>query len=80
MGQLLRLALVVFALWLIIRYLKRALDPKSPPRPPSPDTPEHDNVMLPCKHCGVYIPQTEAIRRGGNVYCSHEHAEADNKT
>ncbi len=79
MGQLLRIVLVVFALWLIVRYIKRALGHKSTPQPPSPDTAAPDNAMLPCKHCGVYIPQSEATRRGGNVYCSREHAEADNK-
>jgi hypothetical protein len=36
--------------------------------------------MLPCKHCGVYLPQSEVIRRGDNVYCSREHAEADKTT
>lgn len=80
MGQLLRIVLVVFALWLIIRYIKRALNPKSRPQHPSPDTAELENAMLPCKHCGVYLPQSEVIRRGDNVYCSREHAEADKTT
>ena len=80
MGQLLRIILVLFALWLIVRYIKRALGHNPPPRHPSPNTTEHVNAMLPCKHCGVFIPQSEVTRRGGNTYCSREHAEADNKT
>jgi hypothetical protein len=80
MGTLLRIVLVVFALWLIVRYIKRALDAKSTPRHPSPNTAAHDNAMLPCKLCGVYLPQSEATRLRGNIYCSREHAEADNKT
>ena len=79
MGPLIRLVLILFALWLIIRYIKRALDTPSP-RAPTPDTPEQVSAMLKCKQCGVYIPQSEATRRGGNVYCSRDHAEADNKT
>ena len=79
MGPLIRLVLIFFALWLIIRYIKRALDTPSP-RPPSPDTPERVSAMLKCKQCGVYVPQSEATRRGDNFYCSSEHAEADHKT
>ena len=80
MGQLLRIVLVVFALWLIVRYIKRVIGAKPAPRHPSPDTAELENVMLPCKHCGVYLPQSEVIRRGDDVYCSREHAEADKTT
>ena len=80
MGSLLRIALVVFALWLIVRYIKRAHNAKSTPQHPSPNTAPHDNAMLPCKHCGVYLPESEATRLRGNIYCSREHAEADKKT
>ena len=80
MGPLLRLVLVVFALWLILRYIKRALDHKPSPRHPPRSAPAHVNAMLKCKHCGVYFPESEATRRGGNTYCSPEHAKADNKT
>lgn len=31
-------------------------------------------VMLPCKHCGVHIPASEAVQNAsGNVFCSEEH-------
>ncbi len=80
MGQLLRIVLVVFALWLIVRYIKRVLHAKSAPQRPSRDTAALENAMLPCKHCGVYLPQSEVVRRGDNVYCSREHAEADTTT
>ena len=79
MGSLLRIVLVVFALWLIVRYIKHALGAPPTPRRPSPNTAPHDNAMLPCKHCGVYLPESEATRLGGNIYCSREHAEADKK-
>lgn len=29
--------------------------------------------MLRCDHCSVYIPESEAIRRGDGVFCCHEH-------
>lgn len=30
--------------------------------------------MLPCEHCHVYIPESEAIRRSGAVFCSKDHS------
>jgi len=30
--------------------------------------------MLPCEHCHVYIPESEAIHRSGAVFCSKEHS------
>ena len=31
--------------------------------------------ILACADCGVYIPESEAIRHHGRVYCSSMHAE-----
>ena len=31
--------------------------------------------ILACADCGVYIPESEAVRRHGRVYCSSMHAE-----
>lgn len=31
--------------------------------------------ILACADCGVYIPESEAIRHHGRVYCSSVHAE-----
>ena len=31
--------------------------------------------ILACADCGVYIPESEAIRRNGRVYCSSGHAK-----
>jgi uncharacterized protein len=80
MGPLLRLVLIVFGLWLVIRIIKRALADTSTPRHPPSDNTRHNDVMLRCAHCGVYIPQSEAYQRMGSTYCSREHAEADKKT
>ncbi len=33
--------------------------------------------MLACAHCGLHIPEDEAIRRHGKAYCCREHAERD---
>lgn len=31
--------------------------------------------ILACADCGVYIPESEAVRYHGRVYCSSMHAE-----
>lgn len=31
--------------------------------------------ILACADCGVYIPESEAVRHRGRVYCSSMHAE-----
>ncbi len=31
-------------------------------------------TMVACAHCGLHIPQSEAVQRAGQSYCSQEHA------
>ena len=31
--------------------------------------------ILACADCGVYIPESEAVKRHGRVYCSSMHAK-----
>jgi len=33
--------------------------------------------MVQCAHCGVYIPENEALPRGDRFYCSAAHLQAD---
>jgi uncharacterized protein len=33
--------------------------------------------MVQCSHCGVYLPEQEAIRDGKQFYCSQQHLDAD---
>ena len=73
MGSLLKIALILFALWIILRLVKRAMARRRPTLPTSP--PPGD--MLRCDYCGVYVPRTEAITAHPKAYCTHEHADAD---
>ena len=73
MGQFLRIAIVLFGLWLVLRFIRRALarrrsDPSAPP--PSAD-------MLRCDYCGTFVPRSDAITTSGKIYCSGKHADAD---
>ena len=35
------------------------------------------NEMIKCLHCGLHIPEKEAIKQGDKVFCSLEHARRE---
>ena len=73
MGQFLRIAIVLFGLWLVLRLIRRALAGRrsgTPVPPPSAD-------MLRCNYCGTFVPRSDAITANGKNYCSGNHADAD---
>jgi len=73
MSQFLRIAIVLFGLWLILRFIRRALTGRrsdSPTPPPSAD-------MLRCDYCGMFVPRSDAVTASGKNYCSGTHADAD---
>ena len=73
MGSFLKIALILFGLWIILRLVKHALAGRRPPPPASPMPAD----MLRCDYCGVYVPRTEAITARTKAYCTGEHADAD---
>jgi uncharacterized protein len=72
-GRLLSLLLlVVVAVWLVRRALRRigAHDEAAPP-PAQASSPEE---LVRCAHCSVLLPRGEARMAGGVLYCGEEHA------
>jgi len=70
MGRLLVLILlVVAAVWLVRRALRR-----SAPREHVGQKPAMDGELVACAHCGVHLPRSEARQGAGGLYCSEEHA------
>ena len=68
MGRLLVLILlVVLAVWLVRRALRRSTD--SPP-----EKTLWEGELVRCAHCGVHLPGAEARGLAGELYCSDEHA------
>ncbi len=69
MGQLLRIIIILFGLWLVLQIIKRALasHEKHPPRKPFIAS------MVACAHCGVHLPESEATQKNGKHYCCEEH-------
>lgn len=68
MKYLLLLALLGFVWW---RVFKR----KEPTGSLEPDVSPAEN-MVTCAHCGVHLPESEAVCAGGAVYCSDAHRRA----
>ena len=62
---------ILVVLVLVYAWLRgqRRVD-KQPPRQPPLPAPQ-DTVA--CAHCGVHIPQAEALMLGSQAYCSAEH-------
>jgi len=73
MGQFLRIAIVLFGLWLILRFIRRALAGRrsDAPAPPPPAD------MLRCDYCGMFVPRDDAVTANGKIYCSGNHADDD---
>jgi uncharacterized protein len=70
MGTILRYLVAFGIFWFIIHLLRTRL---APPRPAQPRPAPRDVRMVRCAHCGVHVPEPEAIRSGGNDYCSAAH-------
>jgi uncharacterized protein len=69
MGQLLRFLLIFLAIWLVLGFVRTALARRRQHR-------EEDtgiDKMVPCAHCGVHVPQSQALFREDKAYCSEAH-------
>lgn len=71
MKFLLLLAVIAFALWLF--KARRREPPPGAPRPGKP-TPNAATPMLACAHCGLHLPQNDAVTdAAGRPFCSEAH-------
>lgn len=66
MSRLLLLILVILAVWMLAKGSRR----KGAGEPSSETSPEK---MVRCGHCGLYLPQSEAVSAGDRYFCSDEH-------
>lgn len=74
--RLLLLIAAIVGVFLIVRTLLRS---SGTAPPDSPARLKQQGVMVRCAHCGVHVPQFEAYRSDKRMYCSREHALADNR-
>lgn len=71
---LFRLILLGLVIWLLFRLYQRFIKGRSSQKQ---GTRQIDGDMVRCKHCGIHIPESEAIKNGDHHYCSRAHLEAD---
>jgi uncharacterized protein len=69
MGQLLRLIIILIGLWLVLTIIKRAVASLKKPPPNKVAVAK----MVACAHCGLHIPESEAVQDGDRHYCCEEH-------
>ena len=67
MSKFLLLVFAAIAVWLLVKRLRS--------KDAGGDTPESgvSEQMVNCSHCGLYLPQKEAIAEGGEFFCCAEH-------
>jgi uncharacterized protein len=67
-SKLLLFILAVIVIYLVLSSLarNRAAKKQSPEAPPV-------EPMVPCAHCGVNLPRSEALEAAGRFFCSEEH-------
>jgi uncharacterized protein len=66
LSKLLLLILAFVAVWWLVKGFRRKDAAKDAPEA----APEQ---MVTCSHCGLYLPQNEAIAEGGEFFCCAEH-------
>lgn len=76
MKYLIWLLVIWVAIWAFKRS-RRAVDPPAEKAPPPISTAN----MVSCAHCGLHLPQEEAVTGAKGLYCSTEHRSSalDNK-
>ena len=70
---LIRILLILLLLWVIWSLARKTLAALRPPPPPPAGQAQ---PMVRCLHCGVHVPEQEAIWREERTFCSHEHHQA----
>ena len=77
MGSLLRFFFILFCIWLVLRWRRQPTQRQ--PRDAQAQQPQSATEMLPCAHCGTYIPESEIFRAENKTYCSRQHLLAAQK-
>ena len=71
------IAAVIYLGWRSVRMKQMELEKRLDQQEKSVQkTQQSGERMVQCANCGVYVPESEAIRIGRDCYCCREHAEA----
>ena len=77
MRFLLLLGLVLLVVWLFRggRRVSRSDTAVPPPSPPSASQEMSSEEMVVCQHCGVHLPQGEAVSGAAGWFCCAAHRD-----
>ena len=75
--RILLLIAAIVGVFMIVRTLLRSRGGKPPE---TPGRIKEQGAVVRCAHCGVHVPQFEAYRSGKRMYCSRDHALADDSS
>jgi len=64
-SKLLLLVAAAVVIYFMLRGLVRKRRGRAAPPPAEP--------MVPCTHCGINVPRSEALGAAGRFFCSEEH-------
>ena len=67
---LIRILIIALVVWLLLRMMKNWANKKVQSQKKEPVELE---TVVPCHHCGLHIPKTEALESDNKYYCSQEH-------
>ncbi|HTT07449.1 MAG TPA: PP0621 family protein [Gammaproteobacteria bacterium] len=68
-----RLYLLFLMVALLYAVLRLVLPARRPPAAAPPST-AATSKLVSCAHCGLRVPEGEAVQRGGQYYCDPSHA------
>jgi uncharacterized protein len=71
MKYLIWLVIIVLAIWAFKRSRRPAQPPAGQPTPSA-----SPSNMVGCAHCGLHLPQEEAVTGEKGLYCTTEHRSA----
>jgi len=70
MGKLILFVLAAILVYLFLKSSKRRSGPRGGAENPRERAPER---MVVCAHCGVHLPESEAVRQAERFFCCDEH-------
>ena len=79
MGRLFVVLVLLAVSLYVVKLIKIKLDEPTPKLKKGSSRKENDDKskMVKCQHCGLHIPDNEAIKQGDKIFCSLEHAKEE---
>ncbi|MFI4937203.1 MAG: PP0621 family protein [Candidatus Berkiellales bacterium] len=69
------LSSVFWGIYRLVRIIQYFLSLSSPASPRQPSSLPHEKLAQ-CAKCQLFVPESQAIYKEGNYYCSQEHSSS----